>query len=523
MTGARAARLALAFAAVFCVFGSRTQAAPHKDTLERPIRTISIAINGEPLITSTPPIVVDGRLLVPLRDVFGALGIGVSRAGNTIAGRLPGGNVSISVGTPNVVVDGARVTLDGSVIDRNGTTYMPLRLVSAALGAQARYDQRGANVQISSTFVGRNSGAEAQREGGGTDVQGVVSALDMDSSPPSLTVVRGGASRTISVTSEAKVWTDDVTIHSQLRGALGGVRVGDAVHAILARDGRVISIFDFYKSVSGTVAAVSPSAIVLANGRVVTPSGTTEISLDSAAARIVDLKVGDYVTIRSNPESGELRAIVATRNPSALPPSATASGAPAPSNVTVAKVAVTPDRPLRLGESFTIVMNGTAGGQARFDIGEYLKGLSMTESTPGVYTGSFKVPDRFNVTQVPIYALLSVGGGAPVRVAAAQTLTAVTTPPTIGDVAPPQGQTVNNKRPSIYATFNAPTGVAINERSVSLNVNGHDVTSSVTRSNAFVTYAPGIDLPSGPVTVVVRVADSAGNSSTKTWSFAIGR
>jgi cytochrome c len=127
------------------------------------------------------------------------------------------------------------------------------------------------------------------------------------------------------------------------------------------------------------------------------------------------------------------------------------------------------------------------------------------------------------VTQVPIYASLSVGTSAAVRVAAPQTLTAATTPPTIGDVAPPQGQTVNNTRPSIYATFNAPTGVAINEHSVSLSVNGHDVTSSVTRSNAFVTYAPGIDLPSGPVTVVVRVADAAGNASTKTWSFTIGR
>jgi uncharacterized Zn-binding protein involved in type VI secretion len=519
----RVAGLCVAVAALLSWVEPNAFAAPHKDQLERPTRTISIAVNGEPLETSTPPIVVDGRLLVPLRDVFGALGIGVSRSGNTIAGRLPGGTVNITVGTPNVVVDGANVTLDGSVIDRAGTTYMPLRLINAALGAQAAYDQRGANVQIVSTFVGRNSGAEQQRPGGGIDVQGVVSALDTDSAPPSLTVVRGGASRTISVTSEAKVWTDDVTIHSQMRGALGGVRVGDAVHAILARDGRVVSIFDFYKSVSGTVAAVSPNAIVLANGRVVTPSGTTEVSLDTAAARLVDLKVGDYVTIRSNPESGELRAIDATRNPATLPPSTAANGAPAPTDVAIAKVAVSPAQPLRLGESFDIVMNGTPGGRAHFDIGEYLKDLPMVESPPGTYAGHFTVPERFNVTQVPIYASLSVGTSAAVRVAAPQTLTAATTPPTIGDVAPPQGQTVNNTRPSIYATFNAPTGVAINEHSVSLSVNGHDVTSSVTRSNAFVTYAPGIDLPSGPVTVVVRVADAAGNASTKTWSFTIGR
>ena len=215
--------------------------------------------------------------------------------------------------------------------------------------------------------------------------------------------------------------------------------------------------------------------------------------------------------------------------PSALPANgasvtngATPSAGPAP-NVTIASVVVTPQRPLRLGESFDIAVTGTAHARAAFDIGEYLKDLPLRETAPGTYTGRFTVPDRFNVTQVPIYGELSVAGGPAVRIAAGQTLTAVTTPPTIGDVAPPPGQTINNVRPSIYATFGTPTGVAINERSVSLVVNGHDVTSSVTRSSAFVTYAPGIDLGTGPVTVVVRVADAAGNASTKTWSFTIQR
>ena len=62
-------------------------AAPRKEQSERPIRTIAIVVNGEPLVTSTPPLVVGGRILLPLRDVFEALGIGVSRAGDTIAAR----------------------------------------------------------------------------------------------------------------------------------------------------------------------------------------------------------------------------------------------------------------------------------------------------------------------------------------------------------------------------------------------------------------------------------------------------
>jgi hypothetical protein len=378
-------------------------------------------------------------------------------------------------------------------------------------------------VEIVSSFIGRNASTQSQRADGGTDVQGVVSAVDSDSDPPSLTVVRGGVSRTVSINSDAKIWTEDVTIHSQLKGSLGDVRIGDAIHAILARDGRVVSVFDFYKSVSGTITALSPSSLVLANGRVVTPASTTEISLNSTAAHLGDLKTGDYVTVRSNPESGELREIVASRAPGTQTATATpaAPGAAALSSVTITSVQVSAERPLRAGESFDVVMQGTPAGRASFDIGDYLSALEMRETQPGTYVGHFTIPDRFNVTQVPVYGNLRVGAASAPRTEAARTLSAATTPPNIGEVAPPPGQTVNNSRPSIYATYNAPTEIAINASSASISVNGHDVTSSSTRTTGFITYSPGVDLSDGPVVVVIRVSDAAGNTSTKTWTFTI--
>jgi hypothetical protein len=498
----------------------RVAAAQHGEPAEKPVRTIAIEINGEPLNTDTPPQVIAGRLLVPLRDVFDALGIAVRRDGGTITARLPTGSVSFEVGSYEASVNGRPVTLDSPVVDRDGTTYAPLQLLVAAFGAQAVYDQRAARVEIISAFVGRNSEAEQQRAGGGTDVQGVISAIDADSTPPALTIVRAGTSRTISITSEAKIWTEDVTIHSQLHGAFADIRVGDAVHAILAADGRVVSVFDFYKSISGTISAVSPAAFVLENGRVVTPAPTTEISLNSAAARLPDLKVGDFVTVRSNPESGELREVVASRAVTAAVATPTPQpGTPPPT--TIASVELSATRPLRAGESLDVILHGTPGGHATFDIGDYLTGLEMDERSPGVYTGRFTIPDRFNVTQIPVYGNLSVGANAAPRMEAPGTLSAATTPPAIGEVAPPSGQTVNNSRPSIFATYNAPTDIAINPSSVGLEVNGHDVTSSATRSNGFITYSPGVDIPDGPVSVVVKVSDSAGNTATKAWTFTI--
>jgi hypothetical protein len=490
----------------------------HSD-VENPTRAIAIVINGESVDTDTPPIVRRGRLLVPLRDVFDALGIVVTRAGDDIHARLPTGTVSFKVSSSIALVNGAPVTLDAPVTDVDGTDYVPLSLLIAAFGAQAGYDQRGARVEIVSPYIGRNSATEQARAGGGTDVQGIVSAIDDDSSPPSITVVRGGVPRTISLTSEAKIWTEDVTIHSQLRGTLDDLRVGDAVHAIVARDGRVVSVFDFYKSTNGTIIAVSPSSLVLASGRVVTPESTTEIALNGAAAQLSDLRPGDVVTVRSNPESGEQREIVVSR--ALANQVATAPPAAGTSAVAIASVQVSADHPLHAGESFDVTMKGTPGGRATFAIGDYLTGLPMREVSPGTYVGHFAIPDRFNVTQVPVYGSLSVGANAAPPTEAAQTLSAATTPPDIGEVAPPPGQSVNNSRPSIFATYDAPTDIAINTSSVTLEVDGHDVTSSATRSNGFITYSPGVDLPDGPVTIVVRVADTAGNASTKRWTFTI--
>jgi len=493
-----------------------------RDGGERPTRPITIAINGETLVTDTPPLAIAGRVLVPLRDVFEALGIAVTRSGETLSSKLPTGSISFAVGSRSATVNGSAVPLDAPVSEIEGTVYVPLRLLVAAFGARANFDQRTARVEIVSSYIGRTSRAEQARAGGGTDVQGVVAAIDANSQPPSLTVVRGGTSRTISITSEAKIWTEDVTIHSQLRGAFGDVRVGDAVHAILAKDGRVVSIFDYYKSTSGTIAAVAPSAIVLANGRVITPGKITEIALNSVMARLDELKVGDYVTVRSNPESGELRQIVASRQLAAVVSTATPQpGTPSPTQI--ASVAISTIRPLRSGESFDVTLHGTPDGRATYEIGDLLSNLPMRETQPGTYVAHFTIPERFNVTQVPVYGRLSVGANAAPRTQAPQTLSAASTPPAIGEVAPPAGQRVNNVRPSIFATFLAPTEIAINTSSVTLEVNGHDVTSAATRTNNFITYSPGVDLPGGLVTVTVKVADAAGNTSTRTWTFTIAR
>jgi len=484
------------------------------------VRKIAISVNGDALPTETPPIVVDGRVLVPLRVVFDALGIDVTRSGRTIAGALPTGAVTIVVGSSVGSIDERRVAFDVPVIDTNGTTYASLRVIHTVLGADAAYDQRAARVTIVSGAVGRAPSGQSAAAHGGTSVQGDVAAVDTNSQPPSIAITAAGSLRTISVTSNAKLFVEDVTIHTQIPATLADVRVGDALRAVLARDGRVVEVHDFFKSASGVVSAVSASAAVLANGRVVQPAMTTEISLNDGPAALGDLHVGDFLTVRSNPETGELRQVIASRTGVATPAATGAAGV-TKAVPSIAGVTLSRARALHAGESLAVTLSGTPGGQAQFDIGDFVPGLPMQETTPGTYVGRFTIPSRFNVAEVPVYGHLSVGGVNAPKATAAGAFSAATTPPQISDVAPPSGQSVNNARPSIFATFATPSDIGVDVGSAQIVVNGHDVTSSSTRTNGFITYSPGVDYADGPVQVAVRVADLAGNVVTRSWTFTI--
>ena len=165
-------------------------------------------------------------------------------------------------------------------------------------------------------------------------------------------------------------------------------------------------------------------------------------------------------------------------------------------------------------------MAGTPRGLASYDLGPYVTNLPMRESSPGLYSGSYKVPAGVNFADAPVFGHLNAGG---VQAPAGESTTLVsisTEPPGVNDFAPANGVTVNSSRPSIYATF-AAGAVPINPSSVTINVNGHDLTSAATRTSRFIDYMPEVDYRNGPVRVIVRVSDEAGNTATKSWTFFI--
>jgi hypothetical protein len=108
-----------------------------------------ITVNDAPL--NVAPIAQDGRVLVPMRAIFEALGATLTydAHAHTIAAQGNGHSVRLQIGNENAVVDDRIVMLDVPARVIAATTYVPLRFVAQALGAVVGYDNAAALVTVS--------------------------------------------------------------------------------------------------------------------------------------------------------------------------------------------------------------------------------------------------------------------------------------------------------------------------------------------------------------------------------------
>jgi hypothetical protein len=129
-----------------------------------------LLLNGQPFRTQVQPITQDGRVLVPLRDIFEGLGarVNYNDQDRTITARRQGTVVRMELGSRRAEVNGQRVRLDVPASTVYGSTMVPLRFVSEALGASVNYNANRGVIRINDTQSGRNGGPrnDGPRNGG---------------------------------------------------------------------------------------------------------------------------------------------------------------------------------------------------------------------------------------------------------------------------------------------------------------------------------------------------------------------
>lgn len=109
---------------------------------------VAIVINGQTLDKEQPPRMVDGRVLIPLRKVFNALGATVKYENKVIDAQRGSQSVSLSPGVKLAKINGQETTLDVPPILIDTVTYVPLRFVAQALGDSVNYDAAAKTITV---------------------------------------------------------------------------------------------------------------------------------------------------------------------------------------------------------------------------------------------------------------------------------------------------------------------------------------------------------------------------------------
>lgn len=133
---------------------------PVKPPVTPPVeKPISMQVNGHPVASDTPPVIVSSRTLVPVRFVGEALNCTVQWRQDdrtvliTALGKAPA-TVPLGSGQLRVVVDGREIQGDTPPQLINNRTMVPVRFIAEALGAQVGWDGENRRVVITGSMSG---------------------------------------------------------------------------------------------------------------------------------------------------------------------------------------------------------------------------------------------------------------------------------------------------------------------------------------------------------------------------------
>ena len=122
-------------------------------------KEISVLMNETKMEFDVPPMLVNGRTMVPLRSIFEALGAKVYWSGSneTVSGiSSDGDRVVISIGSNVATVNDVATDIDAPPIIVNGRTLVPLRFISETFGCEVGWDGATKTVSIKSENEEKN-------------------------------------------------------------------------------------------------------------------------------------------------------------------------------------------------------------------------------------------------------------------------------------------------------------------------------------------------------------------------------
>lgn len=115
-------------------------------------QSVTVVINGKEL-SSESAIVVNGSVMLPFRAVFNALGIPDNQilwsdSSKSIEVQAEKKYIFLVVGSNRALIDSKLITLNAAPFIKDGRTYVPVRFVAEALGANVSWNANSRTVTI---------------------------------------------------------------------------------------------------------------------------------------------------------------------------------------------------------------------------------------------------------------------------------------------------------------------------------------------------------------------------------------
>jgi len=130
---------------------------PNQHIITLSVGSMVAHLDGQLVTLDTPPIIVSGRTLVPLRPIIEGLGGAITWVPETrsVEVGFNGTILLLQIGNRTAVVNGEAVILDVPAAIMNGRTMLPVRFVSEHLGADVEWEEltRTVTITVSSATV----------------------------------------------------------------------------------------------------------------------------------------------------------------------------------------------------------------------------------------------------------------------------------------------------------------------------------------------------------------------------------
>ena len=130
---------------------------PNQHIITLSVGSMVAHLDGQVVTLDTPPVIVSGRTLVPLRPIIEGLGGAITWIPETrsVEVEFNGTTLLLQIRNRTAVIDGEAVQMDVPATIMNGRTMLPVRFVSEHLGADVQWEEltKTVTITVSNTTV----------------------------------------------------------------------------------------------------------------------------------------------------------------------------------------------------------------------------------------------------------------------------------------------------------------------------------------------------------------------------------